>query len=109
VFLYSLLGGKSYTGTAGRLIKPWKESDNSERRNPCNGLLLTANLHKLFDDGLISFAEDGKIRIPPCLDNNSVQELGIHENLSLRKEKLMPQHKEFLKWHLEHIFGRTNV
>ena len=37
-------------------IKPWRESDNSERIDPRNSLILTPNYDKLFDRGVISFS-----------------------------------------------------
>ncbi|NOQ70900.1 MAG: hypothetical protein GQ574_02795 [Crocinitomix sp.] len=42
-------------------IKPWKESDNIERRDFHNGLLLTPTFDKLFDRFLITFSENGNL------------------------------------------------
>ncbi|NPT68582.1 hypothetical protein GS910_30760 [Paraburkholderia sp. RL16-012-BIC-B] len=36
-------------------IKPWRKSSNKERLDPINGLLLVANVDRLFDRNLISF------------------------------------------------------
>lgn len=44
-------------------IKPWKPSNDEERLDGENGLLLTADLDALFDKGLISFAHDGGMLI----------------------------------------------
>jgi hypothetical protein len=44
-------------------IKPWRCSNNDERLNPANGLLLTANLDALFDRHLISFDIDGRMTV----------------------------------------------
>jgi putative restriction endonuclease len=44
-------------------IKPWRESADRERLDPANGLLLTANLDALFNDGLISFNDHGGMLI----------------------------------------------
>src|SRR5208282_1530670 len=44
-------------------IKGWADSNDTERLDPNNGLLLTANLHKLFDAGLISFEDSGKMLV----------------------------------------------
>jgi putative restriction endonuclease len=46
-------------------IKPWSASDNAERMNKFNGLLLIPNLDKSFDSGLITFEVDGHIRMSP--------------------------------------------
>jgi hypothetical protein len=42
-------------------IKPWRMSDNSERLDPENGLLLVANLDAAFDAGLLSFTDTGRM------------------------------------------------
>ncbi len=44
-------------------IKPWKPSNDSERLDGENGLMLTADLDALFDKGLISFADDGEMLV----------------------------------------------
>src|SRR5690606_4207277 len=44
-------------------IKSWKDSNNLERLDPHNGLLLTPNYDTLFDAGFISFSDDGRILV----------------------------------------------
>ena len=44
-------------------IKAWKPSNDTERLDGENGLLLTANLDALFDKGLISFADNGDMLV----------------------------------------------
>ena len=44
-------------------IKPWRDASNDERLNPFNGLLLCAHVDTLFDRNLITFDDDGLIRI----------------------------------------------
>jgi hypothetical protein len=39
-------------------IKPWRNSDDHERLDPCNGLLLAAHVDKAFDRYLLSFREE---------------------------------------------------
>ena len=51
-------------------IKPWADSNDSERLDPNNGLLLTASLHKLFDAGLISFEDSGKMLVSSKLSQS---------------------------------------
>ncbi len=38
-------------------IKPWSQSNNKERLDPENGILLAAHIDALFDRGLITFLE----------------------------------------------------
>ncbi len=40
-------------------IKPWSLSNNRERLDPANGILLAAHIDALFDRGLISFSNNG--------------------------------------------------
>lgn len=42
-------------------ILPWSESENDDRLNPKNGLLLCSIHHSLFDSGLITISESYKI------------------------------------------------
>src|SRR5262249_22602703 len=44
-------------------IKPWSQSNNRERLDPENGILLAAHIDALFDQGLITFADDGTMLI----------------------------------------------
>lgn len=39
--------------------KPWAECSNAERLDEYNGLLLAAQIDRLFDGGLISFSDKG--------------------------------------------------
>lgn len=40
-------------------IKPWRDCTDREKLDGCNGLLLSPHVDRLFDRGLISFADDG--------------------------------------------------
>lgn len=48
-------------------INAWALSDNAERLDVENGLLLAPHIDRLFDQGLISFSDDGGIQISPRL------------------------------------------
>ena len=39
-------------------IKPWRDSDDMERLDPCNGLLLVAHVDRAFDRNLLSFRKE---------------------------------------------------
>ena len=58
-------------------IKGWSDSDHAERLDPYNGLLLTANLHRLFDARLISFEDSGKMLASSKLSQNEQRRLGL--------------------------------
>lgn len=42
-------------------IKPWRDCTDEEKLHGCNGLLLSPHVDRLFDRGLISFADDGTV------------------------------------------------
>lgn len=79
-------------------IKPWKVSNNKERLDEYNGLLLSPNYDKLFDSGYISFNDDGKIIISTVLNESDINELKISSNDSLLKN-LEDKHKKYLEYH----------
>jgi predicted restriction endonuclease len=80
-------------------IKPWAKSNNQERLDPFNGLLLLANIDKAFDLGYISFDDRGRILISDQLDE--YQTLGINEQM---KVLLTKQHQDYLAFHRESRF-----
>lgn len=65
-------------------IKPWYEATNAERLDPANGLLLTPNLDKVFDLGLITFdaRSDGRIVFAKTLADPV--RFGLREDMRLR-------------------------
>lgn len=86
-------------------IAPWRESSNSDRLNPDNGLLLAAHLDAAFDQGLISFADDGRILLHARLPAADAKAIGITAAMCLRK--VGPGHLPFLARHRElHGFAR---
>lgn len=62
-------------------IKRWADSTAKERLTAHNGLLLSANLDALFDRGLISFADDGKMLMSHELGQVDQQLLGLPKAL----------------------------
>ena len=83
-------------------IKPWYLADNRERLNPHNGLLLTPNLDKVFDCGLITFDPKDKGRIVFSPGLVAPETLGLEEGMQLRG--LDAELLGFLKFHKNHIF-----
>lgn len=83
-------------------IKPWREASAAERLDPYNGLLLTPNLDLAFDQGLISFDDNGQIRLSGDLDPDSARALNLNSQLRLRQ--LESRHRDYLAWHREYLF-----
>jgi hypothetical protein len=82
-------------------VKPWSVSNDKERLDPQNGLLLTANLDRLFDSGLVSFNKIGEMLISKAISAADRAFLGIPRKLRIHpSEKL----SEYLKYHHNYIF-----
>lgn len=56
-------------------IKPWAASDTYERVDPFNGLLLSALWDAAFDQGLVSFSDEGSLLVSPALSARAVTAL----------------------------------
>ena len=82
-------------------IKPWSESNNHERLDVFNGLLLTPNIDRLFDKGLISFADSGELLVSSFLSKNSTKLFGVHERIKIA---LNEKHTNYMIYHRENIF-----
>lgn len=83
--------------------KPWAECDtDTERLNVFNGFLLCAHLDVLFDQGLMTFGEQGKALFSPKLDADTRSKLNLDPTLRLRW--LAPSHSQFLTWHRASCF-----
>ncbi|WP_404862050.1 HNH endonuclease [Georhizobium sp. MAB10] len=78
-------------------IKPWRDSDNAERLNTMNGLMLNATYDAAFDAGLISFRDDGAILISPQLSDSQLIAAGISATAKL--SKVVDAHRNFLAHH----------
>lgn len=83
-------------------IKPWSLSNDSERNDANNGLLLSRNIDALFDKYLISFDANGKVIISTNIPENIVDVLGIRSfHLSKRPTenqlKYLQEHTQELK------------
>jgi hypothetical protein len=80
-------------------IAPWNGYPQF-RTNPDNGLFLVATLDALFDRGLISFRDDGRILISPLLTADQKSAIALSADMKLRA-KPSDRQKEFLKMHRE--------
>lgn len=51
-------------------IKPWRDSSDAERLDGNNGLLLSPHVDHLFDQGFITFLDDGTVLVSPSLERD---------------------------------------
>jgi 5-methylcytosine-specific restriction protein A len=85
-------------------IKPWRNSSNEERLDVYNGLLLIPNLDVAFDNGMVSFAADGKIIISGLLTEDDRLKLGIHPDM--RITRIDERHRKYLEYHRKNVFDK---
>lgn len=88
-------------------IKPFRDCAHIfETLDHHNGLLLCRNHDYLFDQGLFTFDESGKILISKSIKNkpNLVSAFGLSNDLSLAKEYSEGNRQLFLNYHRNHIY-----
>jgi len=83
-------------------IKPWRASDSVEKLDGSNGLLLSPHVDKLFDQGWISFSDDGKV----LCDNDDIRRLMIQWGLDPDKYvgAFNPEQRKYLAYHRGNIY-----
>lgn len=84
-------------------IKPWAVSTNEERVSVNNGLLLSATYDRLFDSGLITFANEGKLIVSRFISEDNRSKLQI-KNGQVYKLQSNMQMKMFLEYHNDVVF-----
>jgi hypothetical protein len=95
----SISGYPDYRLLVASHIKPWNKSDNMERIDPFNGLLLLPTYDKLFDLGLISFSEEGDILISNQLKHCNLLSLSNDIRIAVSNN-----HLKYLDFHNRIIF-----
>lgn len=61
-------------------IHPWKDSNDDERLDVNNGILLSPTYDALFDQHLITFDNNGKIVLASDLKNSEYKKIGVSGN-----------------------------
>ena len=85
-------------------IKPWANSDVTEKVDHFNGLLLIPNLDSLFNEGLISFKDDGNVMVSNKLHHEDRRRMYITDNLHLRQ--VFSEAKPYLYFHRSTLFDK---
>jgi len=83
-------------------IKPWKKSDNKERLDVNNGILLLSSIDKAFDAGLITFSNEGELIYSKYANKEDMVKAGIKSSLKLRM--VTDDMKPYLEYHRAFIF-----
>jgi hypothetical protein len=82
--------------------KPWKNCTDAERLDVYNGFLLAVHLDALFDDGFMTFRDDGEAEFSPCLGLSYRELLAGNSALALRS--IAQSHRRYLAHHRERVF-----
>lgn len=83
-------------------IKPWRSSNNVERLDPKNGILLAAHVDALFDKGYISFTDSGEVLYSPNFSKADIEKFNIP--VAVSAFNLCIKRRDFLNYHREHVF-----
>lgn len=83
-------------------IKPWAKSTPEEKVDHFNGLLLVPNLDALFNEGLITFRDDGTMDISNHFHREDRRRMHIDDTLGLRQ--VFSDTIPFLEYHRRHVF-----
>ncbi len=85
-------------------IKPWSLSNDEEKIDGNNGLLLSPHIDHLFDSGFISFLKDGKIEVSKELNPDVLERWSISSNRNVGN--FTQRQQQFLEFHRSEIFQK---
>jgi len=85
-------------------IKPWSDSNNKERLDGHNGLLLSPHVDKLFDRGWISFEDNGNLIVSNEKTRNVMTAWGLDHNMNVGV--FSADQKRYLAYHREVILKK---
>lgn len=89
----------------GSHIKSWADSDDDERMDGENGLLLAPHVDKLFDRHLITFSESGKILVSNQLNSSVLEQWGIDLN---KLNKITEKQNAYMDFHRNKFTEKQN-
>ena len=85
-------------------IKPWRISNDTEKLDGCNGLLLSPHLEHLFCRGYISFADSGELLVSRYLNPAVLDKWGL--KLPCYVDAFRPEQCRYLDFHRTEVFER---
>lgn len=83
-------------------VKPWSVSDDQEKVDGFNGLLLAPHVDHLFDKGYITFERQGEMVISPNLKVEVLNKWSIPQVLNVGS--FSSEQGEYLNYHQENVF-----
>jgi len=82
-------------------IKPWRKSSDVEKIDGNNGLMLAPHVDFLFDRGLISFEDDGRLIVSTQIEVGTLKSWGIPTEINVGI--FSPEQAVYLKFHRENV------
>ncbi|MGH8252983.1 MAG: HNH endonuclease [Steroidobacteraceae bacterium] len=89
-----------------RHIKPWRDCNDSEKLDGCNGLLLSPHFDQLFERGLISFDDDGDLKVARHLNPAVLPSWGVV--LPRNVGAFHPGQCAYLDYHRKKVFEQLS-
>lgn len=86
-------------------IKPWKSSNDHERTDGHNGLLLAPHIDHLFDKGFISFQETGQMLVSPKTHSSVFEKWNLSRDINVGSFSF--EQRTYLEYHNDVIFQST--
>ena len=87
-------------------ILPWASSNNNQRLDINNGILLSPTYDALFDRNLISFENTGRIILSPVIDEEAFRKIGVTGDE--RIHKFSAYNLEYLELHRKEFIATNN-
>lgn len=84
--------------------KPWVVSNNKEKVDPKNGLILSPLFDKLFDKGFITFTDDKYMRLSNWITPQNYKRMGLKDNTYVQMLPLDKERCQYLEYHRERVF-----
>jgi predicted restriction endonuclease len=84
-------------------VQPWRDSNNEERLDGENGLLLTPTVDHLFDKGFISFEDSGRLIVSPVADQKSLTRMGVDPVNGVNVGAFSQGQRRYLNFHRENV------
>lgn len=89
--------------------KPWRDSNNEERLNGENGLLLTPTIDHLFDRGFIGFENNGDLIVSPVAHAASLERMGIDVGRKINVGPFTSGQRTYLDFHRESVLLKSRT
>ena len=87
-------------------LKPWADSDDNEKVDVKNGLILTPTYDTLLDKGFITFDNNKNMIVSPWISPMNQKKLNIYTGKSIPHLPLDKKRMKYLEYHRDIVFKR---